>query len=263
MKQPAPPGLAQEHEQPPDIDPLLTVLGRLHPVSPSIALYLRDHVTSLSVRKRKLLLREEGICQHVYFIKKGAIRGFTREGHKEITTWINVENQLVSSIFSLNNKEPSTENIQALENCELLIMTYDDLENLYEQIPESNVLARKLLQVYYQDAERRAFIARLTKAEKKTTYVPGEAYNPYPLYGDFYGYYSTMAPLVYAPGYMVKEKLAQVETNFYSTAKPSGELVWTGTTNTFDGNSPMKAIKGLVKVVIEGLEKENVISRKP
>jgi hypothetical protein len=106
-------------------------------------------------------------------------------------------------------------------------------------------------------------VARLTKAEKKTTYVPGEVYNPYPVYGDFYGYYSTMAPLVYAPGYMVKEKLAQVETNFYSTAKPTGELVWTGTTNTFDGNSPMKAIKGLVKVLIEGLEKENVISRKP
>ena len=105
-------------------------------------------------------------------------------------------------------------------------------------------------------------VARLTKAEKKTTYVPGEAYNPYPLYGDFYGYYSTMAPLVYSPGYMVKEKLAQVETNFYATAKPSGELVWTGTTNTFDGNSPMKAIKGLVKVVIDALEKDNVLSKK-
>ena len=31
--------------------------------------------------------------------------------------------------------------------------------------------------------------------------------------------------------------------------------MWTGTTNTFDGNSPMKAIKGLVKVVIDALEK--------
>jgi len=105
-------------------------------------------------------------------------------------------------------------------------------------------------------------VARLTKAEKKTTYVPGEVYNPYPLYGNFYGYYSTVSPLVYSPGYMVKERLAQVETNFYSTAKPEGELVWTGTTNTFDGNSPMKAIKGLVKVVIDALEKESVISRR-
>jgi hypothetical protein len=106
-------------------------------------------------------------------------------------------------------------------------------------------------------------VARLTKAQVKTTYVPGEVYNPYPLYGNFYGYYSAVSPLVYSPGYMEKEKLAQVETNFYATAKPDGELVWTGTSNTFDGNSPMKAIKGLVKVVIDALEKENVISRKP
>jgi hypothetical protein len=105
-------------------------------------------------------------------------------------------------------------------------------------------------------------VARLTKAEQKTTYVPGQVYNPFPLYGSFAGYYGAVSPLVYSPGYMEKEKLAQVETNFYSTAKPDGELVWTGTTNTFDGNSPMKAIKGLVKVVIRELEKQNVIERR-
>jgi hypothetical protein len=102
-------------------------------------------------------------------------------------------------------------------------------------------------------------VARLTKAVNKTTYVPGQAYNPYPLYGNFVGYYSAMSPLVYSPGYMEKEKLALVETNFYSTVKPDGELVWTGTTNTFDANSPMKVIRELVQVVIKELEKQDVI----
>lgn len=207
MKQPEPPGSGQEKEHPPDITPLLAVLGLLQPVSPSIALYLREHVTPLSVRKRKLLLKEGGLCQHVYFIKKGAIRGFTREGHKEITTWINVENQLVSSIFSLNNKAPSTENIQALENCELLTMTYENLENLYEQIPESNVLARKLLQVYYADAERRAFIARLTKAENK-----------YRHYLINHQHLANRIPLKYIASYlgMTLETLSRVRKKFSS-----------------------------------------------
>jgi hypothetical protein len=102
-------------------------------------------------------------------------------------------------------------------------------------------------------------VARLTKAEKKTTYVPGQVYNPYPYYGSFAAYYGAVYPAVYSPGYLVNEKLAQVETNFYSTAKPDGELVWTGTTNTFDGNSPLKVIRELVKVVIKELEKQNVI----
>jgi hypothetical protein len=102
-------------------------------------------------------------------------------------------------------------------------------------------------------------VACITKAEKRNIYVTGQVYNPFPVYGNFGTYYSAMSPLVYSPGYLDKVRLAQVQTNFYSSAKPDGELVWTGTTNTFDGNSPTKAIKGLVKVIIEELEKQKVI----
>jgi hypothetical protein len=105
-------------------------------------------------------------------------------------------------------------------------------------------------------------VARLTKAEKKTTYVPGQIYNPYPYYGSLAAYYGAVYPLVYSPGYLVKERSAQVETNFYSTEKPDGELVWTGTTNSFDANSPMKVIKELIKVVIKELEKQSVIDQR-
>jgi hypothetical protein len=47
----------------------------------------------------------------------------------------------------------------------------------------------------------------------------------------------------------------------YSTAKPDGELVWTGITNTFEIGSVMKTIKSLVKVVTKQLEKENIIAK--
>jgi hypothetical protein len=104
-------------------------------------------------------------------------------------------------------------------------------------------------------------VARLTKRETKTTYVPGEVYTPFPYYGTFYGYYGTVYPVIYYPGYMETEKEAQVEVNFYDTAKPEGELVWTGTTNTFDAGSAMKVIKDLVKIVSKELEKENIVER--
>ena len=104
-------------------------------------------------------------------------------------------------------------------------------------------------------------VARLTKRETKSTYVPGQVYTPVPYYGTFYGYYGAVYPLVYSPGYLQKENIAQVETNLYSTAKPDGELVWTCTTNAFNAHSPMKVIKKLVEVVIKELEKQNVIAR--
>jgi hypothetical protein len=104
-------------------------------------------------------------------------------------------------------------------------------------------------------------VARLTKRDTKTTYVPGEVYTPFPYYGTFYGYYGALYPVIYSPGYMETEKEAQVEVNFYATAKPDGELVWTGTTNTFEAGSAMKVIKDLVKIVTKELEKENIIER--
>jgi hypothetical protein len=58
---------------------------------------------------------------------------------------------------------------------------------------------------------------------------------------------------------METEKEAQVEVNSYSTAKPDGELVWTGTTNSFEVGSVRKVIKDLVRIVSKQLEKENVI----
>jgi len=104
-------------------------------------------------------------------------------------------------------------------------------------------------------------VARLTKKQDKTTYVPGVVYTPYPYYQTFYGFYRSVYPVVYSPGYMKTEKNAQVEVNFYSTAKPEGELVWTGTTNVFDTRSAMTAIKDLVKIVAKGLEKENILEK--
>lgn len=104
-------------------------------------------------------------------------------------------------------------------------------------------------------------VARLTKRVSKTTYVPGQVYTPYPYYRTLYGYYGAVYPVVYSPGYMSTEKVAQVEVNIYSTAKADGELVWTGTTNAFDASSAMNAIKGLVKIVAKQAEKENIIDR--
>ena len=104
-------------------------------------------------------------------------------------------------------------------------------------------------------------VARLTKRDTKTTYVPGQVWSPYPYYGTFYGYYGAIYPAIYTPGYMETEKQAQVEVNFYATAKPDGELVWTGTTNTFDASSVKKVIKGLVKLVSQELEKEDIIAK--
>lgn len=95
--------------------------------------------------------------------------------------------------------------------------------------------------------------------DKKVTYIPGQAYAPYPYYNTFYGYYGTIHPAVYSPDYLRVDRTAQIETNFYSTAKPDSELIWTETSDTVNPHSPMKAIDAVAKLIVQQLEKEKII----
>ena len=176
---------------PPDISSVIETLNYFYPLSEGIKDYFRKHTYSCSFRKGKLLLKAGEVCEHIYFIKKGAVRGFIKDGTKDITTWITAENEVVSSISSLDIREPAQENMQAIENCEMLALTYSDFQDLYIKFPEFNIVARKLLQKYYQDAERRAFIARVTKAEKK-----------YRLFLTRYGHLANRIPLKYIASFL-------------------------------------------------------------
>jgi len=100
--------------------------------------------------------------------------------------------------------------------------------------------------------------SRLVKVDKTVTYIPGQAYPLYPVYGTLYGYYGAIYPVVYSPDYLRVDKTAQVETNFYSTAEPDGELVWTGTSDTVNPQSPNKAIDALSKLIVQELQKQNI-----
>ena len=175
----------------PDVSSVITTLEYFHPLTAGIKDYFKKHSFSCSFRKGKLLLKTGQVCEEIYFIKKGAVRGFIKEGTKDITTWISVEGEVVSSISSLGEKEPAIENMQAIENCELLGLTWVDFQVLYIKFPEFNIVARKLLQKYYQDAERRAFIARITNAENK-----------YRLFLTSYGHLANRIPLTYIASFL-------------------------------------------------------------
>jgi hypothetical protein len=126
--------------------------------------------------------------------------------------------------------------------------------------PEATPIDMNQLRDVVQGQGFDAVIAsRLVKYDKTVTYVPGQAYPLYPAYATFYGYYAFVSPIVYTPGYLQTDTQAQVETNFYSTSKPEGVLVWTGTTNTVNPKSVDKAIDAIVKMVVGGLEKDSII----
>jgi hypothetical protein len=140
----------------------------------------------------------------------------------------------------------------------------------YEAVPGNTILLRPVgtqLDLNYLKEQIRAnqidavVVSRLIKVEDTTTYVPGVPYIvPFPYYNTFYGYYGTLYPVVYSPGYLQQEKKVRVETNlYYVTSASDGQLVWTGITDTFNPSNVHKAIKGLVNLVVTKMRKEEVL----
>lgn len=193
-----------------DASRLLTVLNHFYPLDQGVVQYIKKHIVPCTFRKGKLILKAGELCNYIYFINKGAVRGFVREGQKDITTWITVEGELVSSIYSIDTQTPAYENMQALEECEMLSLSYANLNELYERFPEFNIVSRKLLQKYYRDAEGRAFVARLTNAENKYKHFLLESHH-----------LANRIPLKYIASYlgMTLETLSRIRKKLSSNTK--------------------------------------------
>ena len=164
--------------------PLATFVRHIHPLDEQTIHYINEHSIPKKAGRGEYLVKAGDVCEHLYFICKGVIRGYIKEGNKEITTWITAENEMVSSIRGLKSQQPSLENIQTIEPCELIMVRYDELQYLYENNIEMNIVGRKLLEQYYIDAEERAFISRIPNAGKRYRHfldTKGELANRIPL----------------------------------------------------------------------------------
>lgn len=100
-------------------------------------------------------------------------------------------------------------------------------------------------------------------SETDRQYVSGYAYDPatsYGWYGDFYGYYSTVYPTVYDPGYWTLEKTYFMETNLYDAENE--KLVWSAQSETYDPANLETFSESFAGVVVEELEEDNFIPAK-
>jgi hypothetical protein len=105
-----------------------------------------------------------------------------------------------------------------------------------------------------------ALVSRPVKVDKKTTYIPGHSYAvPYAYYHSFYGYYGTVYRQVYSPDYLREDTTVRIETNLYATTAADGELIWTGTSDSFNPKSAQKIIDGVVKLIAKELKKQKIL----
>jgi len=103
-----------------------------------------------SFQRNELILRSGEICKNVFFINSGILRVFfTDSNGYEQTFHFAIENTFVTDYESFLNKTKSTYSIQALENSETVVMSFNMLHEGYTNLKNGEKLGRKLAEEYF------------------------------------------------------------------------------------------------------------------
>lgn len=89
----------------------------------------------INISKGDFLLHENEVANEYFIVEKGLIRAFVNDlDHNEITTEFFTENEIVIIPSSLFQKIPSKETVQAITDCILWKIDYDDFQELFHQL---------------------------------------------------------------------------------------------------------------------------------
>ena len=99
---------------------------------------------------------DEGIvCKDIGFITKGYVRTFYEINDQEVTTMVLTKHNIVTAHTSFTLQRPSMSYIQAINDCELLAMSHESMEELYERFPKWERLGRLITEQVYGYMENR------------------------------------------------------------------------------------------------------------
>ncbi|UPK68165.1 Crp/Fnr family transcriptional regulator [Chitinophaga filiformis] len=117
----------------------------------------KELISSLAIPKTfakgDYFLREGQVCREVGFIEKGLIRYYmTNNNGEEITQSFGKENEFTCNYQSFLDHSVSTLAIQCLEPSEILVIPYNNLQRIYEEVKEGQKFGRLACEYIYLQA---------------------------------------------------------------------------------------------------------------
>ena len=120
------------------------------------------------VRKRQYLLQAGDVWKYNAFVTKGCLRTYSVDdkGNEHIISFA-VENWWTGDRESLQTGEPSTFNIDALEDSEVALIIKEKYEALCREIPAFNAMVSAILEKSFRVAQSRIHTFISSSAEEK------------------------------------------------------------------------------------------------
>jgi CRP-like cAMP-binding protein len=126
------------------MNPLLQQFKKYGSISLTAEKDIEQKTKRLLKKKNDHFLKEGQLMSSYFVVQKGVFRAYIHRKDKEVNVWFGQENQIFGAIKPMYANKPSPENIQFLADAEVYAISVDDLEQLYKQHPELNLIGRKI-----------------------------------------------------------------------------------------------------------------------
>ena len=124
---------------------LFRILGGFVDLDENETDLIRSSFNPLSLSKGEFFLKEGTVCRNVGFLHKGLVRYFVYKDGEESTFEFTSEGEFIGDYQSFRNASVSIQNIQAIEDCELLVIDYPKVQNIYDATKNGNLIGRHLI----------------------------------------------------------------------------------------------------------------------
>jgi CRP-like cAMP-binding protein len=120
------------------------------------------------LKKKAFLLHQGEVSRQETFVTRGCLRAFyvNEKGEEHIAQFA-VEDWWIGDMYSFLTATPSTLHIEALEDCELLQIDRQGLEDLYLKLPKMERFFRIIIQNAFIASQRRVLSAMSQTADER------------------------------------------------------------------------------------------------
>lgn len=130
--------------------------------------YVKTLFLPKKLRKKHFILQEGDISKYTIFVEKGILRTFMIDDKgNEHTLQFAMEGWWAADLYSFFTNEPSNFFIEALEDCELLLISKASYDELLDKVPAFERYFRILLQNNLIATQKRLMKSLSETAEEK------------------------------------------------------------------------------------------------
>ncbi|HET9823692.1 MAG TPA: Crp/Fnr family transcriptional regulator [Chitinophagaceae bacterium] len=139
-----------------ELKPFLNYISQYVELTGDEQAVLLSKVKERKYLKGQYVVQNGDVCKYENFVLSGCLKAFyiDNEGQEHILMFA-VENWWIADLGSFISQTAADLNVQCLENCELVQIHYNDLQQLYTDVPRLERFFRIIIQKAFIAAQKR------------------------------------------------------------------------------------------------------------